>query len=130
MTRYGINNLSDAISKELTSYSKEVTIGVKKVTDKVANNMVKNTKRDAKVGRRKGKYKKSISSKTLYENNHKKIKVWYVKDPEHRLAHLLNNGHAKKGGGFVQGDNHITKNEEIAIEELERGIEDVIKNGY
>ncbi|MBO3443411.1 hypothetical protein [Clostridium sp. CCUG 7971] len=125
-----LNNLAEAISKELKSYSKEVTLGVKKVTDEVTSNLVKNTKRDAKVGRRKGKYKKSISSKVLYENEHKKIKVWYVRSPEYRLAHLLNNGHAKKGGGFIEGDNHITNNEEIAIKELERGIEEVVKNGY
>ncbi|MGX4598962.1 hypothetical protein [Faecalimicrobium sp. JNUCC 81] len=125
-----LNNLAEAISKELKSYSKEVTLGVKKVTDEVTSNLVKNTKRDAKVGRRKGKYKKAISSKVLYENEHKKIKVWYVRSPEHRLAHLLNNGHAKKGGGFIEGDNHITNNEEIAIKELERGIEAVVKNGY
>lgn len=130
MTKCNINDIASAISKELNLYSEEITNGVKKVTDKVANDMVKNTKRDSRVGRRRGKYRKSISSKTLHENKYKKVKLWYVRDPEYRLSHLLNNGHAKKNGGFIQGDNHITKNEEIAINELERGIEEVIKNGY
>lgn len=130
MSKCNLNNLADTIYKELKNYSEDVTESVKKITEEVASDLVKRTKEDAKIGRRKGKYKKAISSKTKYENKYKKIKVWYVKQPEHRLAHLLNNGHRTKNGGFVKGDNHITKNEKIAVKELESKIEEVVKSGY
>lgn len=129
MSKCNLNNLADTLYKELKNYSEDVTESVKKITEEVAVDLVKRTKEDAKIGRRRGKYKKAIASKTKYENKHKKIKVWYVKQPEHRLAHLLNNGHKSKDGGFVKGDNHITKNEKIAIKELETKIERVVKDG-
>lgn len=125
-----INEISNAITRELESYNEEITLATKKVIGDVTNKFVERTKNDARVGKRKGKYKKAISSKTLFENKHKLVKVWYVRSPEYRLAHLLNNGHAKKGGGFVRGDNHISKNEELAEKELEQGIKAVIENGY
>lgn len=127
--RANLNNLADIISQELQNYSKDVTKSVKNVVTEVTDNLVKRTKNDAKVGRRKGKYKKSISSKVLYKDDNKLVKVWYVKKPEYRLAHLLNNGHKAKNGKFIPGDNHITKNEKIAIKELEEGIERAIKDG-
>lgn len=126
---YNIDSIADGIAKELENYSEEVTYAVKDVVWDVTDRLVGRTKQDAKVGRRKGKYKKSISSKTLFENKHKLVEVWYVKKPEYRLAHLLNNGHRIKDGKFIPGDNHITKNEKIAIKELEEGIERAIKDG-
>lgn len=125
-----IEQISHAIATELKKYNEEITKSTKKAVTDVTKEFVKRTKNDARVGRRKGKYKKAISSKTLYENKDKLVKVWYVKGQEYRLAHLLNNGHVKRNGqGFVAGDNHITRNEEIARKELERCIEEVIKNG-
>lgn len=127
---YNIDELADGIASELKNYSEEVTYAVKDVVWDVTDRLVGRTKQDARQGRRKGKYRKSISSKTLFENKHKLVEVWYVKKPEYRLAHLLNNGHKTKNGKFVAGDNHITKNEKIAIKELEEGIERAIKNGF
>lgn len=124
-----IDSLSKAIEKELKYYREGLHGEVVKATDEVMLDLVKNTKTDAKVGRRKGKYKKSISSKVEKHNKYTYIKVWYVKKPECRLAHLLNNGHLSRKGKFIKGDNHISKNEKIAKENFERKIEDAIKNG-
>lgn len=39
-----------------------------------------------------------------------KFKVYIVHNKEHyQLTHLLNNGHATRDGGWVNGDKHITK---------------------
>lgn len=129
--RFTANELSNIIADELESYSEEITIATKEVIWDVADRFVGRTRRDAPTGRRKGRYKKAIASKTAFESKYKLVEVWYVRGDEYRLAHLLNNGHAKRNGkGFVKGDNHISKNEEIARKELEQGIEAVIKNGY
>lgn len=125
-----IGNLSKVIEKELMNYKESVNHSIKNATDDAIKDLVRRTKNDAKVGKRKGKYKKSISSKILINKENRYIKVWYVKAPEYRLAHLLNNGHASKKGTFVKGDKHISKNEEIAIKNFEKKVENIIKNGY
>lgn len=122
-----VSNLADAISKELTMYSKDVTEGIKIKVTEVTERLVENTKNDLKyVGKRK--YKGAISSRVVYDSPLQRTLQWYVKSPHYRLAHLLNNGHALRNGGRFDGDDHITKNEKKAIEELEKGVEEVIKS--
>lgn len=124
-----IDSLVTDLANQLSEYSDEVAKGIAELVDTTMDNLVADTKRDAPVNQ--GKYKKAISSKYLKKSNTEHVKVWYVKAPAYRLAHLLNNGHAKRGGGRVAGDNHITNNVERAIESFEQGVEGVINNiGY
>ena len=121
-----ISQLANEIEKELNGYSKDVTEGVKQVVDEVMDDLVKETKKRKK---RTGKYRRAISSKLLYEDGLRKIKVWYVKKPYYTLTHLLNDGHANRGGGRTEGDNHIGIAEQNAIESLENKIKEVIEKG-
>ena len=47
----------------------------------------------------------------------------------YQLAHLLEFGHAKRGGGRVSGRAHIAPAEQAGIEQLEKDIERCIRNG-
>ena len=120
-----IEELSSAIEDALGMYSKEIEAGIRKEVDISMKKLVIATKRDAPV--RTGEYKKSISSKKSSDRLGAYSKVWYVKAPHYRLAHLLNNGHAKRGGGRINGDDHITKNEKAAVSEFQRAVKEVIR---
>lgn len=118
-------DISAVIAEELQKYSEEVTAKVKQVVDEVAEELVENLKQDSP--KRTGAYAKGWTSKTEYEDKQTKRVRVYNKS-HYQLTHLLEYGHAKRGGGRVAGIPHIKPNEEKAIAELERRIEEAIKN--
>ena len=122
-----IDNLEKVLSEELTMYCDDITKGIKKASDDTMKDLVKNTKKDA--NKRTGKYAKSIASKRTRETKRSRVNTWYVKDPEYRKSHLLEKGHATRNGGRTKAFNFISKNEEIAVKEYEKKVEEVIKNG-
>lgn len=124
-----VSEFTDSLENALKLYSKEIEHGIQKEVNQSMKKLVNATKRDAPV--RTGTYRAAISSKTVKNEVGAYSKVWYVKAPHYRLAHLLNDGHAKRGGGRVNGDHHITKNEKIAVNEFQDAVKEVIrKSGY
>ena len=73
-----------------------------------------------------GKYAKSWAVKTQKETSNSLALVVHSKN-RYQLAHLLEFGHAKRGGGRVAARPHITPAEEKAIDTLEREIEKALK---
>lgn len=128
-TKVPLDHLSDAIGKELTLYDKSVTEGIKKAVDKAMRQLVHDTKATAPVGRRKKHYRDSISSRVTEKTYRKYEKQWYVRGSDYRLSHLLNNGHQLRNGGRYEGTQFITKAEVSVVEEYERDVEEVLKNG-
>jgi len=120
-------DISAVIAEELQKYSEEVTDKVKQAIDEVASELVENLKQDSPKRPGSGVYAKSWTSKVEYEDHLiKRVRVYNRK--HYQRTHLLEYGHAKVGGGRVAGIPHIKPNEEKAIEELERRIEEAIKN--
>ena len=83
----------------------------------------KNVKADiaANAPKRTGAYSKSWTVKTQKETANSLEVVVHSKN-RYQLAHLLEHGHAKRGGGRVAGKPHIAPAEEKAIKELEQEI--------
>lgn len=133
MRTVSVDNLAEAIMDELVMYHEVIDKGMKKVIDEKATEFVKNTKRDAPHGRRQ-KYYKNIAKKNKINTPHNYVDVWYVKDPEYRLTHLIIKGHAiKRGGrklGETQGKDFITPNFNRMENELDKELREVIENGY
>lgn len=99
MNSVNIDGLADAISQELKNYSKDVTDRVKNAVDSVSKETNEEIKKHISFKQRSGKYVKAFRIKNAYEDGYKKVNVWYVTGGEHRLTHLLENGHALWQGG-------------------------------
>ena len=72
--------------------------------------------------RKTGRYAKSWAVKKVSETS-SSLEVTVHSRNRYMLTHLLENGHAKRGGGRVAAIPHIAPAEEAAAESLERNIE-------
>lgn len=125
----GVDELGDAIAKELSLYGRNVIDGVKKEAKSSMSRLVKDTKATAPVGHRQKHYRDSIKSKKVSENDRSVSYLWYVAGSDYRLSHLLEKGHALRDGGRVEGTHFIQKASDPILEEYIRAVEEVIKNG-
>ena len=75
--------------------------------------------------RRTGRYAKSWAVKKVSETS-SSLEVTVHSKNRYMLTHLLENGHAKRGGGRVAAIPHIAPAEEAAAESLERNIESAL----
>lgn len=124
-----IGDLTEAINKELTLYSESVISGIKKEAKKSMDQLVKDTKATAPVGNRSKHYRDSIKGKKTSEDDRSVSYTWYVDGPDYRLSHLLENGHAKKNGGRVEGNHFIKNASDPILEQYLKAVEEVIRNG-
>ena len=124
-----IDQLSDAVQKELTLYGKNVIEGIKKQAKKSMNQLVKDTKATAPVGKRNKHYRDSIKGKKTKEHDRSVTYTWYVDGPDYRLSHLLENGHALRNGGRAEGTHFIKNASDPILEQYMKAVEEVIENG-
>ena len=111
--------------------AKEVMDGLEEYADLTAEVLKKEIQAAGKAARqqieqtapkRSGKYAKSWAVKKVSETSNSLAVVVHSKN-RYMLAHLLENGHAKRGGGRVAAIPHIAPAEENAMLSLERNIE-------
>ena len=118
-TTVSIENLADAILEALEDYQ-DVT---EEVVNEAVTKVAKETKEMVKAASpsNTGKYASGwTTKKTSTSSSAPGITVYNKNKPG--LAHLLEHGHAKVGGGRVAAQTHIAPAEEYAIEELESQI--------
>lgn len=113
-----IEQMADAIVKELQNYSQDVADATKEECVKVADDTVKRLKVTSPA--RTSKYRRGWRQKTTYEDK-ANIRVT-VYNTRYMLTHLLENGHAKVNGGRVSGIPHIEPAERMAIDQLENKV--------
>jgi hypothetical protein len=121
----GVGDLAGMIAAELEQYSVEVADEVKQACKDVSKEMTENIKRDSPE--MTGDYAKGWRQKTIYEDKNN-IRIRTHNATDYQLTHLLEFGHAKTGGGRVEGKPHIAPNEEKAKKELLERIEKAVSD--
>ena len=111
-TKKNIQNLQEYADLADTAMKK----AVRKTATQVKNEISANAPKDT------GKYAKSWATKKTGENSHSLEMTVHSKN-RYQLAHLLEKGHAKRGGGRVSGKPHIAPAEENGVQLLEHLIE-------
>lgn len=119
------DKLSDSITQILEEYGEDVykltTTAVQDVT-KAAVKAVKANSRSYFGGT--GKYAKGWTSQVETGRTSAQGVVYNAKVPG--LPHLLEKGHAKRGGGRTQGVEHIAPVEEQVVEQFRKVLEEKI----
>lgn len=127
MATIKIDKLADEIAKELAKYSQEVVEKVNISSEKIGKEAVKQLRQTSP--KKTGKYAKSWTMTTEKEFGQPHRRIIHAKAPHYRLTHLLEHGHAKVGGGRVEGKPHIRPAEEMVIQEFVREVEEAIERG-
>lgn len=119
-----VDGLAEAINRELKEYAQSTSESVKDAVKKTGKAVRKDISSSAP--RRTGAYAKSWFVKTTKETSDS-LQVTVYSRNRYQIAHLLEHGHAKRGGGRVAAQPHIVPAEERGEKQLEsmirKGIE-------
>ena len=118
--------LASEVMKELNDYADLTAEAMKKAVRNAGKTVRKEIADSAPE--KTGAYKKSWAVKKIGENS-KSLHVTVHSKNRYQIAHLLEHGHAKRGGGRVAARPHIAPAEEKGIRQLEQDIERSIRNG-
>ena len=111
-----IDDMAAEIMEGLEEYADLADAAMKKAVRKTAT-AVKN-EISAKAPVKSGRYKRSWAAKKTKENSHALEMTVHSKD-RYQIAHLLEYGHAKRGGGRVAAIPHIAPAEANGADMLE-----------
>lgn len=120
-----IDKLGEEVKKILDEYENEITRYLPEITEKVGKKGVKALKNSTKQAVNGDKYWKGWRSKTERNRYGAEVTIYNGRLPG--LTHLLEHGHAKVGGGRVEGRVHIEPVEKQLINEYERKIQNEIE---
>jgi hypothetical protein len=109
------DELSEAVRKELTEYARLSTEDMKDAVKDAAKTVQSEIKANAPA--RTGRYAKSWSVKATKETSNTLEMTVYSRN-RYQLTHLLEHGHAKRGGGRVAAIPHIAPAEEAGEKQL------------
>ncbi|MCI0766059.1 HK97 gp10 family phage protein [Bacillus sp. TL12] len=116
---FSMNDFASEIARELQRYANVIEEGIEVAKVEVSDNLVSELKQ--KSPKLTGSYRKGWRS-TKQGN-----KIIVHNATRYQLTHLLEKGHAKKGGGRVPAKVHIAPAEEHAINDFLARVEGAIR---
>lgn len=121
-----VGQMAAAIMEGLTEYADLAADKMKAAVKKSAKTV--KSEISANAPSRTGRYAGSWATKTTKESSNA-LEITVYSPSRYMLAHLLEHGHAKRGGGRVAARPHIAAAEQQGIEELESEIERSLSHG-
>ena len=112
--------------KELEDYAKVIDTDMREAVTKAGQTVRKDI--SASAPKRYGTYSKSWSTKKTKQTS-RSLEVTVYSRNRYQLAHLLEHGHAKRGGGRTRAFPHIAPAEERGVQQLEEDIKRSIRHG-
>ena len=133
-TRVSVDKLGDAIMEQLLEYKNLTREVMVKAVEDAAKTVLTEIQKNAPVhsgpyknrNRQPGAYKRSWRQKRTAESA-TGLSITIYSAQHYRLTHLLENGHAKRGGGRTRAFPHIAPAEEKGEEQLLRDIQRGLK---
>ena len=120
-----IEQLADTVMKGLENYAKLAADDLKADVQKAGKTVKQQI--ESTAPKKTGKYAKSWAVKKTRETSDSIRVVVYSK--RYQLTHLLEFGHAMRGGGRTRAFPHIAPAEQAGIEQLARDIERDLRKG-
>lgn len=120
-----VDNFADELVSQIKQYTDDVSKAIEEETERTANDILKQVK--SLAPKRTGEYAKGFTKTKAKLKSGVNYTVWNKK--HYRRVHLLELGHAKRGGGRVQGQPHMRPALENNINAYEKRIEKIIKEG-
>ena len=114
--KISISQLSAAVMEAVREYADTATEEVKQAVTETGDTVRDEIRRNAPKDT--GRYARSWTVMKTKETSQSLTVTVHSKD-HYQLAHLLEFGHAKRGGGRVAAQPHIAQAEEHGIEQLE-----------
>lgn len=123
MANIQIDDLATEIMNGLMEYKDLVTSDMKAAVRKAGQSVKKDIR--ANAPKKTGAYSKSWKVSTTKETS-ESLELTIHSPKKYQLAHLLEKGHAKRGGGRTRAVPHIAPAEENAVKQLKSDIRNAI----
>lgn len=120
-----LDDLASEITKAVREYTNDITEAIEKEVDDTSKEALKEIK--ANSPRDKGDYVKGWTRKKDGQGG--QIKYTIHNKSRGSIVHLLEKGHAKRGGGRVAGKPHVGPAEQKAVTRVVSNIKSIIRNG-
>lgn len=120
-----IDQLAAEITKAVREYTEDVSAAIDRKVDEVAEEVLQEVKRTAP--KRTGKYRRGFVKTNRDAPGRTRRIVWNKK--HYMIVHLLEFGHAKRGGGRVAARPHLRPAYDKHASKLPDEIKRIIRNG-
>lgn len=117
--KVGIALMGEEIAEMMSEYASEVTEEMKEAAKAAGRKAVKELKQTSPEGDGDAKHYKDGWASVVETNGFSQMSVRVFNKKKPGLTHLLEKGHAKRGGGRVNGIPHIAPAEKKAIADFE-----------
>lgn len=126
---FKIDDLANVITEQVKEYTNAVEVAIPPIVDKTTKDILGDIRSNAP--KRTGKYAKGWRQRKMGDRT--RSKNGYMRriyNPKYYfLAHLLEYGHAKKGGGRTKAKAHLRPACDKYLPKMEKRIEQTIKQG-